>query len=38
MQTELETTMAAWTNFRRLVGKSSEPEKGPFYSDSDMYK
>jgi DUF1680 family protein len=25
-------------NFRRLVGKSSEPQKGPFYSDSDIYK
>jgi len=30
--------MAAMTTFARLVGKSSEPEKGPFYSDSDMYK
>jgi len=26
------------TNFLRLVGKSSEPEKGPVYSDSDIYK
>jgi hypothetical protein len=25
-------------NFRRLVGKSSSPQKGPFYSDSDIYK
>jgi uncharacterized protein len=25
-------------NFRRLVGKSKEPQKGPFYSDSDIYK
>ena len=25
-------------NFRRLVGKSSAPQKGPFYSDSDIYK
>src|ERR1700754_2574523 len=25
-------------NFRRLVGKSSEPQKGPVYSDSDVYK
>jgi DUF1680 family protein len=25
-------------NFRRLVGKSSEPQKGPVYSDSDIYK
>src|SRR5437016_12723051 len=25
-------------NFRRLVGKSSEPQKGPYYSDSDIYK
>jgi DUF1680 family protein len=25
-------------NYRRLVGKSSEPQKGPFYSDSDIYK
>ena len=25
-------------NFRRLVGKSSEPQKGPMYSDSDIYK
>ena len=26
------------TNFLRLVGKSSEPQKGPVYSDSDIYK
>jgi uncharacterized protein len=25
-------------NYRRLVGKSSAPQKGPFYSDSDIYK
>ena len=25
-------------NFLRLVGKSSEPQKGPVYSDSDIYK
>jgi uncharacterized protein len=25
-------------NFRRLVGKSSAPQKGPVYSDSDIYK
>ncbi len=25
-------------NFRRLVGESLEPQKGPVYSDSDIYK
>ena len=25
-------------NFRRLVGKSSEPQKGPYFSESDIYK
>jgi uncharacterized protein len=25
-------------NFRRLVGGGSEPQKGPVYSDSDIYK
>src|SRR5436190_4339295 len=25
-------------NFRRLVGKSKEPQKGPYFSDSDIYK
>jgi DUF1680 family protein len=25
-------------NYRRLVGKSSAPQTGPFYSDSDIYK
>lgn len=25
-------------NFRRLVGKSSDPQKGPVFSDSDVYK
>jgi uncharacterized protein len=26
------------TNFRRLTGKSTEPQRGPVYSDSDVYK
>lgn len=25
-------------NFRRLTGKSTEPQRGPVYSDSDVYK
>jgi DUF1680 family protein len=25
-------------NFRRLVGKSSAPQKGPYFADSDIYK
>jgi uncharacterized protein len=25
-------------NYRRLVGKSTAPQKGPYYSDSDIYK
>src|SRR5205814_6163213 len=25
-------------NFRRLTGKSSAPQRGPVYSDSDVYK
>src|SRR5215467_13964295 len=25
-------------NFRRLVGKSDAPQRGPVYSDSDIYK
>jgi len=25
-------------NFRRLAGKSSAPQKGPYFSDSDIYK
>jgi uncharacterized protein len=25
-------------NFRRLVGKSSAPQKGPYFSDSDIHK
>ena len=25
-------------NFRRLTGKSTAPQKGPYYSDSDIYK
>src|SRR4029077_6223975 len=37
MLTELEQH-GRMDNYRRLVGKSTEPEKGPFYSDSDMYK
>ncbi len=24
-------------NFRRLVGKSSAPQKGPYFADSDIY-
>ncbi|HTF68455.1 MAG TPA: beta-L-arabinofuranosidase domain-containing protein [Edaphobacter sp.] len=26
------------TNFERMQGKSNEPQKGPVFSDSDMYK
>ena len=26
------------TNFQRLIGKSKEPQQGPLYSDSDIYK
>lgn len=26
------------TNFERLQGKSNEPQRGPLYSDSDVYK
>src|SRR4051794_33996098 len=26
------------TNFERMQGKSNEPQKGPMYSDSDVYK
>lgn len=26
------------TNFERLLGKSEEPQRGPLYSDSDIYK
>jgi hypothetical protein len=25
-------------NYRRMVGKSNAPQKGPYYSDSDIYK
>jgi DUF1680 family protein len=25
-------------NFRRLAGKSKEPQKGPYFADSDIYK
>jgi DUF1680 family protein len=25
-------------NYRRLVGKSTAPQKGPYYADSDIYK
>src|SRR5882724_8134910 len=25
-------------NYRRLVGRSAAPQKGPYYSDSDIYK
>jgi hypothetical protein len=25
-------------NFRRLIGKSTAPQRGPVYSDSDVYK
>jgi len=28
----------AWINFLRLTGGSSAPQKGPVYSDSDIYK
>lgn len=37
MRVELEEH-GRMDNFRRLVGKSSEPQKGPYYSDSDIYK
>ncbi|MGH9567823.1 MAG: hypothetical protein ACRD4I_17755, partial [Candidatus Angelobacter sp.] len=37
MRVELEEH-GRMDNFRRLVGKSTEPQKGPFYSDSDIYK
>src|ERR1700727_1624186 len=37
MRTELEEH-GRMDNFRRLVGKSSAPQKGPYYSDSDIYK
>jgi hypothetical protein len=37
MRVELEEH-GRMDNFRRLVGKSSAPQKGPYYSDSDIYK
>jgi DUF1680 family protein len=37
MREELEAH-GRMDNFRRLVGKSSAPQKGPYYSDSDIYK
>jgi DUF1680 family protein len=37
MRTQLEEH-GRMDNFRRLVGKSSAPQKGPYYSDSDIYK
>ena len=37
MRVELEEH-GRMDNFRRLVGKSSAPQIGPYYSDSDIYK
>jgi DUF1680 family protein len=37
MRAELEEH-GRMDNFRRLVGKSSASQKGPYYSDSDIYK
>src|ERR1700691_2198758 len=37
MRAELEEH-GRMDNFRRLVGKSTAPQKGPYYSDSDIYK
>jgi len=37
MRVELEEH-GRMDNFRRLVGKSSAPQKGPYFSDSDIYK
>jgi uncharacterized protein len=37
MRVELEEH-GRMDNYRRLVGKSSAPQKGPYYSDSDIYK
>jgi uncharacterized protein len=37
MRKELEDH-GRMNNYRRLAGKSSEPQKGPYYSDSDVYK
>jgi uncharacterized protein len=37
MRVELEEH-GRMDNYRRLVGKSAAPQKGPYYSDSDIYK
>jgi uncharacterized protein len=37
MRAELEEH-GRMDNYRRLVGKSTAPQKGPYYSDSDIYK
>src|SRR5689334_989370 len=37
MEKLLETN-GRMNNFRRLTGKSTEPQHGPVYSDSDVYK
>ena len=37
MRVELEEH-GRMDNFRRLVGKSTEPQRGPYFSDSDIYK
>ena len=37
MREELESH-GRMNNFRRLVGKSSAPQIGPYFSDSDIYK
>jgi DUF1680 family protein len=37
MRVELENH-GRMDNFRRLVGKSTAPQKGPYFSDSDIYK
>ena len=37
MHDELEAH-GRMNNFRRLVGKSSEPQIGPYFADSDIYK
>src|SRR5581483_9926670 len=37
MREELEAH-GRMNNFRRLVGKSSAPQIGPYFSDSDIYK
>jgi len=35
---DLLETNGRMNNFRRLTGKSTEPQRGPVYSDSDVYK